>query len=236
MENVLATRVAYSVAQADGFVENLIPGVDDPSSVDDWAARLSTTCKVSEEVEVILRLAASESTPTGYDVLADNIGFDDWGLGFTTGYTREGLSFFENEADHQGEQPVREQERVATRDLGRTRYVTLTSVTAYDWGTWIADADEDGSPFDFLNVVPDSEAEAWSQDLRLASSGTGQLNCWSYCLPTVTSSKAGSIAGSSTSMRTRSTGFRVASSISSPVACTRTGCCRSAKAMRLTVS
>lgn len=171
-----ATRLAGQVTRVDGMVENLFPGGKDQGEIRDWAARLSTAWTPSGSLNVSLRFTASESTPTGYGVIADNIGRGGpGGLGFGTGYTREGLSFWQNDSDTTGELRIRNQSGAVTLKWDVSDAVELTSITSYDQGEWLTVEDADGSPFNIVTNTYNNRAHAWAQDLRLGSQGEGPL-------------------------------------------------------------
>ena len=177
MGDSMATRFAGQVTKADGMVENLYPGRPDQSDIDDWAVRLSSLWAPNDDLKFSLRLAASESSPLGYGVIADNIGrAGPGGAGFGTGYTREGLSFLENEADTTGSIRIRNKSASLNVQWNLTDDMTLSSVTSYDDGNWHTDEDADGTPYNLGFSTYISEARALSQEFRLGSAGDGPLN------------------------------------------------------------
>ncbi len=172
----LATRLAVQAATVDGMVENKFPGADDQGGIDNWAARLSTAWTPTDSLAVSLRVAASESTPTGYGVIADNIGrAGPGGAAFGTEYTRAGLSFWENEADSTGALRIRNRSAALTVTWDASDTMTLTSVSSYDGGEWFTAEDADGTPFSLAQNEYISKARALSQEFRLGSKGDGPL-------------------------------------------------------------
>lgn len=169
----LAARVAFKRTKADGFVKNLTSGVPDQNSIDDWAVRLSVTAKPTDRLTLMLRYTRSHSTPDGYGVLATDIG--PGGVGFFSGYRRQGLGFFENETDRAGFLDIKNQSASLRLNWEVSGSATLTSVTSYDRGTWLTEEDGDGTPINFLTGYYASRGVSFSQDLRLASSGNGPL-------------------------------------------------------------
>lgn len=172
-----ATRFAGQMTKVDGMVENQFPDRPDQGDIDDVAARVSSVWAPTDALTVSLRLTASKSSPKGYGVIADNIGRGGpGGAGFATGYTREGLSYFENEADLTGSLRIRNKSASLNVQWDVTEDMTLSSVTSWDDGDWLTNEDGDGTPFNLGFTTYDNEAEALSQEFRLGSSGEGPLS------------------------------------------------------------
>jgi len=172
IDDKLAGRLAFIRTKANGFVKNLMPDGVDQGSIDDWAVRGSIAARPSESLKLTLRYTHSETTPTGYGVLAGNIGPE--GVAFT-GYDRSGLDFFENEVDDPGFLRIRNDSVSLRADWDLSNAVTLTSLTSYNNGRWLTREDADGSPFELLAANYYSSAKAFSQDLRLTSSEESSL-------------------------------------------------------------
>lgn len=172
IEDKLAGRLAFIRTNVNGFVKNLMPGGVDQGSIDDWALRGSLVARATESLKLTLRYTHSKSTPTGYGVLADNIGPE--GVAFT-GYNRSGLDFFENEVDTAGSLKIRNDSVSLRADWDVSSAATLTSLTSYNNGRWVTSEDADGSPFKLLAANYYSSAKAFSQDLRLTSAGNSSL-------------------------------------------------------------
>ncbi len=173
VDDVFGARVAFTSTRVDGVVDNKYPDQDDQSSIDDWAGRVSLRWTPSETLDVVLRATSSKSAPKGYDVYANNIA--PGGIAFT-GYNREGLSYADSESDHPGSQDIRNRSGSLNVRWDVSDNLSLASVTSYDDGKWFTDADDDGSPYDLLRIIQDSDAKAWTQDLRLASNSAGSFN------------------------------------------------------------
>ena len=177
IDDTLASRVAFTTTRADGFVKNLLPGHPAAGALKEWAARVSTRWRPRDGLEFTLRATATESNPTGYDTIADNIGkAGPGGIAFATGYTRDGLSYLQDESDTTGVIRIRNKSISLTGVWELAQNVALTSVTSYDAGHWFVTEDGDGSPF-YLNVNRyQSTAHSWGQDLRLGSMRDGNFN------------------------------------------------------------
>lgn len=173
VSNVLAGRVAFTYAKDDGFVKNRTPGFEEQGSTDDWAARLSLAFEPVETLSLLLRYTRSRTTPDGgFASLADDIGPGGFmGLG----YDRTGLDYLENETDGQNFYRVENDSVALTATWDVSDGATLTSVSAYDEGSSFYHEDADITPFNIMTFDYGSDAEAYSQDLRIASAGAGPL-------------------------------------------------------------
>jgi iron complex outermembrane receptor protein len=135
--------------------------------------RVSTKWRPIDALEADLRLTATEATPTGNGILADNIG--PGGMGFVTGYYRQGLSFWENNTNTPGEQRIRNQSAVLNVRWRISDTAALTSITSFDQGYWYTAEDSDGTYLQILFGNYTTKAHAWTQDLRVASTGDSRL-------------------------------------------------------------
>lgn len=168
IDGVLAARAAFTYAKEDGYVRNLIG--KNQNSVNDLAGRLSIAFKPSDRLNFNLRYTQSRSRPTGYGLFDDDIG--PGGVA-GSGYTRAGLSFFQNESNRPGFQRLDNKSIALTTNWGVTDAIALTAVTAYDYGKWTVDEDTDASPLDLIRSRYFSKGKAFQQDMRLASNGSG---------------------------------------------------------------
>ena len=173
VEDQLAARVAFTRTKVDGFVDNHTPGANDTNSIDDFAFRTSLRWEPAENLSVSLAYTQTESSPTSYGAIAENIGAG--GIGFGTEYYRAGLGFFDTEAEQPGTIDIKNKGaslRIAW-DVSDT--VSFTSITSTDTGDWAALEDVDTSPFDIARGDYIADADSVSQDFRLASKGDGAL-------------------------------------------------------------
>ncbi|MEN9924442.1 MAG: hypothetical protein RL268_568 [Pseudomonadota bacterium] len=173
VDDKVAGRIAFTRTVADGYVKSLFADGADQSSTRDWAVRGSFTAKLADRLKIMLHYTHSESAPTGYGVLATDIG--PGGQGFFTGYDRSGLGFFENEADTNGFLRIRNDSSSLRADWDVSDTVAVTSLTTFNSGRWDTLEDGDGGPFDILTDRYLSSAKAFSQDLRLASTENSPL-------------------------------------------------------------
>lgn len=166
IDDTLAVRAALMYTELDGYVENRLPGFDDQSATDDWAARVSVLYAPVTDLEALLRFHKSRSEAANYGTLGGNIGSE--GLGFG-GYTREGLDFHENESDRNIEKDLGSEGLSLTVNWKVDGRHTLTSITAYDEGDWFSPEDGDGSPLDIDHNDYFSEVRQITQEFRLSS-------------------------------------------------------------------
>lgn len=175
-EDVLGVRAAYTYARADGWIDNGFPQGDDLGKLDDYAFRLTGKYEPTSDLSIVARYSKSRSRQSdGYEVLVTNIG--PGGVGFNTGYTGQGLDFFEGELDRLDSELEVQNESVSFAiDWSFSDFLTLTSITSYDEGDWIALEDADGSPFNILHSDFKSDVRSISQDFRLSSTFDGPFN------------------------------------------------------------
>jgi iron complex outermembrane receptor protein len=169
----LAGRIAFTRTNVDGYVENLLPGKADPNAIDDYAVRASLEWVPSDDVTVSLAYTQTKSNPTSYGALAEDIG--PGGIGFGTDYYRDGLSFFQTEADQPGKIDISNKGVSLRVAWDVSDAISFTSVTSYDKGDWSALEDVDTSPYDIARGDYFADAKSLSQDFRLASKGDGAL-------------------------------------------------------------
>jgi len=174
-DNYLGARLAFTYSDADGWVDNNVPGNGDSGAFRDYAVRLTGRYQPTDNLDMVLRLSKSRSTQSnGHEVLASNIGVG--GVGFATGYNRAGLDFFESEMDRQDGNALDNTSTSLSINWDINEQLTLTSVTSYDEGDWITREDADGSPHNILHTDFGSEVTSAAQDLRLSSDFDGNFN------------------------------------------------------------
>lgn len=172
---VLAGRIAYRAARADGVVENRFPGQHDLESTDDWAVRGSLEYQPADDLNMLLRYTHTDASPTGPAFLPEEIGnFDPTtGIGFIPGNDRKGLGFYQSDANRTGRYRAESDAASLTVTWDLSTLATLTSVSALDSARVLAEDDFDTTPLEIYSTVARTDAQALSQDLRLASAGDG---------------------------------------------------------------
>lgn len=164
-EDVLGIRAAFSYIKADGYVENLLPDRPDGGDINNYAARISLRYQPGENLDLIFKMHAGRSRPEeNYGVLhRDFVDQEDF-----AGYNEAGLSFWQNEAGSDSEKEVSTQ-GASLKINKEFENLTLTSITAYDSGSFFSFGDDDGSPFQLTESLFDTDAKQFSQDLRISS-------------------------------------------------------------------
>ncbi|WP_068875597.1 MULTISPECIES: TonB-dependent receptor [unclassified Phenylobacterium] len=175
----LAARVAFNLAESDGFVKNRFPGGRDKSSIDKTALRASLRYDDGAGFDATLRLFLTRSSPDAVGPIT--YGF---GPGGTNAFgadpridpaTGARLSAHEGVYDRQGRIRVRGDGAYLTlnKDLGA---VTLTSISSYLDGHFLNEVDGDGTGAPLLHLDFVADAKEYSQDLRLATNLAGPFN------------------------------------------------------------
>lgn len=172
----LTARVAFDIANSDGYIRNLNPTGKDLSNIDHKTGRLTLAYKGDDGVTVSLRLFHTESD-------ADAIGAINTGLGVggvnafgvnprVNPFTGEPLSRHQVVTDRSGDIVVRGNGGYLRldKDIG---FATITSITSHIRGRFLNTVDGDGSIVDLLHIDFASRTKETSQDLRIATNGQG---------------------------------------------------------------
>ncbi len=178
IDNVLSVRAAGTWTEADGYNENKLVGQKDLNAIDEWGARITFSYTPTDDLEMILRIASSDQTPTNFVQIADNIpagGLGVGGIGFT-GYNRAGLDKNEVEVDYAKAREVETDAISLTINYDLSEALTLTSITSWDDGRFYNPEDVDGSPNDVVHLTYESEMIQWAQDFRITSNLDGPFN------------------------------------------------------------
>jgi len=173
VDNTVGLRAAFTYAETDGYAKNLFPGVADKSNVDDWGFRISGRWRPNDSLDVGLTYARTRSNPHGYGGVLDDL--PPGGVLDALGYSRAGLDFFEIESDRAGELDI-QNETISLRavwDLSDT--ISLTSVTSWDEGSFLNEADDDATPFNINHNDSFTDVTTFGEDLRLSSASQAAL-------------------------------------------------------------
>lgn len=181
IDGKLGIRAAYTYTETDGHHENHFPGVDDLSSINTWAGRI-TLRYAGEKLDAILRYSTGESDSQATAVVTEGrvpvpgLGVTDRFGAFTNQLLRQpGWDAWEG--SHNKAEPYSTEFDTASLtlnwDLGEH---TLTSITSYLEGEGINQANTDGAPWKMLEVDFGSNVEQFSQELRIASHYEGSFN------------------------------------------------------------
>ena len=173
IEDTLGMRFAFTTTNVDAYHKNHWPGSEDLSETDNYALRLSTRYQ-NDNFDATLRIHKGKSNPNSLAIVP--IGTDPGGVN-RLGYLRPAeFDSWEGEHDRIGPVYKAETESLALNmnwDLGN---YSLTSITAYSEGEALNQSDTDGSPVRVLDIDFGSEAQVFTQDLRLTSNFDGRFN------------------------------------------------------------
>ena len=186
LTDALAVRLAGMHATADGWLENVNPGVDDAYSTDSRAVRLSALWQPRNDVEVLFRASSGKINPVNWAVKVFTEQAPVWygihdlyhalGGSSVAAPTQAGLGFFEMNSEQDTKRLI-DSDSVSVRiewDLGE-RFV-LTSLTSWDDGEAFNPDESDGmlarANANELGVT----ARQVTQDLRLTSNLGGPFD------------------------------------------------------------
>ena len=183
----LAVRLAGTWTEADGWLENKNPGVDDGDALDEYGVRLSVLWEANDSLNVLFRAAKGKSEGVNYGIVADEVGPSGIGAGVYGLYnalgatsrvdgTREGLGFWEFESEQDLERLVESDSLSLTINWDFGNDLTLTSISSYDDGEVFVPEDVDGTFNTLLNGYYAAEAEQFTQEVRITSDYEGPFN------------------------------------------------------------
>jgi iron complex outermembrane recepter protein len=180
LNDKIASRFAFTYSRANGWFENLLPGYPNGNGVRQWAVREQLLYRPTDKVDFTLRLSAGDQDPSSYGVLAipgpAGIGagvYEAYGTG--SSYFRTGLGprQIESQIPYQSH---RTYGVALTGNWRVTNNLTITSISAYDYGKLYVPEDSDGSPLQVLTASSFGLSRQVSQDFRVASSYAGPFN------------------------------------------------------------
>jgi iron complex outermembrane recepter protein len=170
----LAVRIAGMRTKVDGWTKNPLPGKLDHNAIDDWAFRFTAAAQPADDLKIVLRYTQSKTDPASYVSIAKDIG--PGGIGFVTGYTRQGLTYDQTESDFDSRQIVKNKSLSGKMDWSLSDNTNFTSVTSYDRGTFVLGEDVDGSPFNIMHADYSAKARSFSQDVRVSGEISEKFN------------------------------------------------------------
>ncbi|MFZ1831300.1 MAG: TonB-dependent receptor [Pseudomonadales bacterium] len=185
--DTLALRVAGTWAKADGWQENVNPGIEDDSAVDEHGLRATLLWEPSDGVEMVLRVSTGKQDAVNYGIQAYNISADGVGaglyglynlLGATTAVDshRDGLDYFEIDSDQDKHRLIENDALALTANIDLNDTLTLTSITSWDDGKILVPEDVDGTSNRVLSADYYAETTQVSQDLRITSDSESRFN------------------------------------------------------------
>lgn len=179
IDDRLSARLAFTGAHSDGYIENQNPAGRDLSSIDRQAFRLSLGYQDDNGLNATLRLFQNEENPDAIGAIVYGTfpgGVNSLGINPRINpLTQQPLANDETFTDRSGILEVRGKGANLTveKDFGP---VALTSITSYLKGSFLNQADADGSFAPLLHIDFGAEDEEYSQDLRLTSNNDGPFN------------------------------------------------------------
>ena len=160
-----ALRVAGTYARADGWFKNVVPGVPDLASTNEWALRGTLKVEPVEGVKLTLRASHSRQSPQNYGIYAQ-----------PEATNRPGLSKWEI-ASNVAQKRLAQTTSVAfTANIDVSDTLAVTSITSYDKGYLFFKEDTDGTAAQLLEVPYYDRASQFAQDLRLTSDTGGPFD------------------------------------------------------------
>lgn len=171
VNDVLATRFAFTYQKNDGYVRNVFPGSNNSDQADVFGARLSFLLKPSSLFDATVRLSYNRSAGGNAGYYAD---VPDPSL--TAGVSRAGLSFWENNNNRVASKLL--ENYGANLQLNvKLDHATITSITAVDRGEWLSTTDDDGLPISVAEVQSNARnGKSFSQELRVVTAFDGPFN------------------------------------------------------------
>lgn len=186
VDDVLALRVAATGLEQDGFFANLLPGVADHNSFDEWAFRVAALWQPTDDFDATLRYSSGRATPTATGVFPANVdeigvglGADLYDLYYALGgasvpdYDPSGLDDFELESNYNRDKRRRSEQVSLHMNWAMSEAFTLTSVSAWSDSSFFNPEDSDGSPMTVIHNDYSGNGDQVSQDLRLTSNFGG---------------------------------------------------------------
>jgi iron complex outermembrane receptor protein len=182
----VATRLSVAQNYYSGYVDNRVPGVDDPNSADSWAARGQVLFEVSDAVEVLLNYhearndtldgswqhQATQASGEFGDVnipLPRDVDLYDTGPGNDVfGYRDTDGDPWSGDYDRAGQLKVENDGMSANVTWDLSEGLTLTSITSTDDYTRLFGEDTDLGPTPGLVPTFESDIEQFTQEIRLA--------------------------------------------------------------------
>lgn len=186
LSETLAVRLAGTYAEADGWYENVTPGVDDAFSVDEQGLRLSVLWQAQENLEVILRASTGKSEPVTFankfieEAQPTYFGayslFNAFGGTPLGDPTHAGLDWFEHSSDSDEKRLLETDSLSATINWQLSERFTLTSISAWDSGEIYSPDNSDAVVNQTIIANYTSDADQVTQELRLTSNLDGPFN------------------------------------------------------------
>ena len=175
----IATRVAFTYAKADGWMQSLYPGQPDPNGTRQYAVRVSSLYRASDTLDFTLRLSTSHQDPTNYGIYArptaPGVGGGIYPLYGGQDYFRTGLGRYDIDSNYV-QCRLDETDGVSlTTNWKLLERLTLISITSFDYGKLYIPEDADGSPLKAVEDQGSGSGHTFAEDIRVAGDADGGL-------------------------------------------------------------
>lgn len=173
LSDTVATRVAFTYARADGWMENKYPGAPDQSGIDQYGVRASIRYRPSERFDFILRASTSWQNPWNYGVSSSPTPEGNGGtiypfFGIPADFG-EGIGRRELNTPDVYRRRLRTDAIAGTANWKISDSLTIVSITSWDEGSVFNREDGDASPLEVSDAFYYGRTKQFSQDLRLTS-------------------------------------------------------------------
>ena len=160
-----ALRVAGTLARADGWFRNVLPGQPDLGGVREYGIRAAIYFEPSDSVNFTLRGSTSYQNPRNYGIFAQPAAIN-----------RAGLENREIAANETSRRRARTYSLALTANIDLSDSLSLTSISSWDKGSLNFIEDTDGQGIALLEIPYLDRANQIAQDLRLTSDFAGPFN------------------------------------------------------------
>ena len=189
LSDTVAMRFAGTWTEADGWLKNVLPGVDDAYSIDEHGFRVGVLWQPNDGFEALLRASTAKSSPVNYGFKYDDDGntppgtfyglyglYNLFGATTLTDPSHTGLGDFEFNSDQDTDRLVETDSVSLTLNWSLSDNYTLTSITSWDDGAALNPDDADGGPPRMFLGEFAVDANQVTQELRLTSNLDGPFN------------------------------------------------------------
>ena len=173
VEDMVGVRISGNYDRNDPTFDNLIAGIPSPNGGKSYSGRIMLRAKPTDRLEILLKAYGSRDKLT--QGALHSIGATPTGVNPITGYSRDGLGFYEVEYGHAGRRKTSSYGFLGKISYEASDTLTLHSLTSYDGGYFLVDNDADAQPLSLLNYTPSSKTHQFNQELR-ANISTDRLD------------------------------------------------------------
>lgn len=164
VEDQLGVRISANYDHNDPTFRNLVANRPSPNGGTSYSGRAQLRWKPVPELDVLLKAYGSKDRLT--QGALHSIGATATGVNPITGYSRDGLGFYEVEYGYAGRRRTNSYGFLGKISYEASDSVTLHSLTSYDGGYFLVDNDADAQPLSLLDYTPSSKTHQFNQELR----------------------------------------------------------------------